>query len=200
MASSFRCPDGSNPFAGDAQRAADARSGSQRSPTTGHPVDTYEVHCKTGTVTVFIDMYGCSEYQRILTAKKSSVLAELERKFDGGEYPEVVRECELVFSAGKPLDAWSFCGALEPAALALLGDRRAIDIMRRTCEPMLPDGPKSDARESAVIIAMLALARGSKNAGPELDAEAASGVLIAFAEACQVDPREIVRRLGAESA
>src|SRR5690606_6992840 len=122
-----------------------SRSGAQRHPKSGHLIDTYEVPCSDGPVTVFIDMYGCEKYEKLL-AERSPELGELEARFETGRYADVVRSCEDIFVAGKPLDAWSWCGALEPAALVLLGDRRATAILGRYCDPLPPDGPKSDAR------------------------------------------------------
>lgn len=200
VAREFRCSDGNNPFGGDVRAAARARSGAQQSPETGHPVDTYEVPCSDGPVTVYVDMYGCERYARLLAASPSAELEAVAARFDAGRYPEVVMSCEAIFERGEPLDVWSVCGTMEPAALVLLGDRRAIGIMRRTCAPMPPASPKSDARVNAVLLAIVTLARGSQRAGPEVNDEAAEQVLRAFAGACEIDPREVIRRLEAERA
>src|SRR5690606_4764505 len=77
VAREFRCPNGENPFAGDDRAAARSRSGAQRHPKSGHLIDTYEVPCSDGPVTVFIDMYGCEKYEKLL-AERSPELGELE--------------------------------------------------------------------------------------------------------------------------
>lgn len=199
VANVYRCPDGKNPFSGDLRAAARARSGSQRSPNSEHLIDTYEVPCAGGNVTVYVDMYGCDEYRKLLV-EKSPELDQIQSRFDAGRYGELIGQCEAILERGKPVDAFSWCGVLEPAALVLLGDRRAVAIMARTCEPMPPDSEKSDARVNVVGLAMIALARGSQHAGPEIDTETASNVLTLFAEACRVDPRKVVQRLDAENA
>jgi hypothetical protein len=199
VANRFQCADGANPFAGDVRAAARSRSGAQRSPTTGHLLDTYEVPCKGGTVTVYIDMYGCEEYRK-LVASPSQELKEIQGGFDAGEYRAILARCAEILNGGKPPDAFSWCGIVVPATLVLLGDERAPLAMKQTCDPMPPHGDKSDARLSAVELAMIALARGSARAGPEIDVRVAERVLVAFSVACDVDPRDVVRRLSAESA
>jgi hypothetical protein len=132
--------------------------------------------------------------------KQSAELGELQNRFDRGSYPDLVAECARILTRGGPPDAFGWCGVAVPATLVLLGDDRAALAMKHTCDPMPVHSDKSDARVNAVELAMIALARGSAKAGPELDVEVAKRVLLAFSRACEVDPRDVVRRLAAESA
>ena len=61
IASEFRCADGSNPFNGDLQAAADSRRGNVGANSAGHIIDLYDVPCPEGPQEVYVDMYaGCS--------------------------------------------------------------------------------------------------------------------------------------------
>jgi len=67
VASGFRCADGTNPFAGVLRDAARSRlrGGAVRN-SRGHMVDIYVVPCPEGPRRVYVDMYGCPEYERKL--------------------------------------------------------------------------------------------------------------------------------------
>lgn len=56
---SYRCPDGSVPLGGDAERGARARLGNVGAGPDGHVVDLYEIPCATGAIRVHVDAYHC---------------------------------------------------------------------------------------------------------------------------------------------
>lgn len=60
IASTFRCPDGSNPLAGDWRAGQSARVGNVGANSQGHIIDLYRVPCASGPVDVFVDMYQCA--------------------------------------------------------------------------------------------------------------------------------------------
>ncbi len=63
VASEFQCPEGGNPLGGDPMAGARSRAGNVGANSTGHIIDLYQVPCPSGTVDVYVDMYGCPEMQ-----------------------------------------------------------------------------------------------------------------------------------------
>ena len=61
---SYRCPDGTQPLGGDARAGARARRGNVGSNSRNHIIDMYVVPCEPDPVTIYVDMYGCPEYER----------------------------------------------------------------------------------------------------------------------------------------
>ena len=67
----------------DLERARDTRLGALDHPSNGHIVDVYRVPCPDGDVELFVDMYGCEEYEKQLTDNApSSSLEELVKSYD----------------------------------------------------------------------------------------------------------------------
>lgn len=200
IAREFRCKDGKNPLHGDLEAAARSRSGSQPHPRSGDLVDTYEVPCAGGSVTVYVDMYGCAEQRRMLAQaqKESPGVERMMDAFDAGEYEKVIEHCGGVMSHGEPFDEFMWCGFIDPASLVLMNmTAEAIRFMGKLCGAMPPSGPKSDARINQVSATMSAIARGSGKRRM-VSVNEANELLSRFSEACGIDPREVVKRLETE--
>lgn len=145
VASEYRCPDGTNPFDGDVRKAMRSRSGSRRAEN-GHYVDSYEVPCASGTVTVYVDLYGCDEQpapDQQLTAGARELLEHLRT----GAFEELVERCaELRSGPSRPPAEVVVCGVTLPVALLALGESTGDVAVERTCSGMPPLSDKSDAR------------------------------------------------------
>jgi hypothetical protein len=199
IAREVRCADGKNPFAGNVEAARRSRSGSQARPRSDHLVDTYEVPCASGTMTVFVDMYGCPEEQeklRSFTERLSPAAEKLMTAYDSGDHPHVLERCGNLRDDESDLFTW--CLILEPASLVLLNERAAaVHFMENLCSKMPAAGPKSDARAVQVTLTMAFIARASGKPRP-ITIEEANATLDDFARACAIDPTEVVRRLETE--
>jgi hypothetical protein len=66
VAREFECPGGGNPLNGDPDQGARARIGNVGANSEGHVIDHYQVPCPGGPVDIYVDMYGCPEYQQVL--------------------------------------------------------------------------------------------------------------------------------------
>lgn len=66
VAGEFQCPGGGNPLGGDPMAGAQARVGNVGENAARHIIDLYQVPCPSGTVDVYVDMYGCPEMQGAL--------------------------------------------------------------------------------------------------------------------------------------
>lgn len=62
----YECPDGSVPLKGDVRAGGASRVGNVGPNSTGHIIDLYEIPCASGAVKVYVDMYGCEEYEERL--------------------------------------------------------------------------------------------------------------------------------------
>lgn len=62
----YKCSDGSQPLGGDPRAGGAARKGNVGANSKGHIIDLYEIPCSNGPVEVYVDMYGCPEYEKML--------------------------------------------------------------------------------------------------------------------------------------
>lgn len=60
------CGDGSKPLEGNPQLAAAARQGNVGPNAKGHIIDLYVVPCSEGVREVYVDLYGCPEWEQKL--------------------------------------------------------------------------------------------------------------------------------------
>jgi hypothetical protein len=106
IAQRFRCADGKNPFGGDSKRAAASRRGSMAAPQGIHMIDIYDVPCSAGKTAVYVDMYGCPEYEQMLTEVRDAAggSRELQAAFQQGQYDAVLQRCESL-APDAPQDA-----------------------------------------------------------------------------------------------
>ena len=186
---SFRCADGQSPFAGDLRRAAEARRGSRQSPSSDHLIDVYEVPCKSGQEIVYVDLYGCPEYEQQLAALGAAPEAVPDR-FARGDFEGVIARCRsLDGDAENGERAW--CAGLSPAAQHALGrDEEALAQIGEICRRM-PQGPDNDARASLIALVMLGLAEAAREGRFQRDDAQRSALLARWTAACGVTDGDV---------
>lgn len=195
VASQFRCPSGENPFRGDVEAARDARRGSDENPKNGHLVDIYRVPCSSGSVHLFVDLYGCKEYQKRLlgTAKQSRELGRLVARYESLDFRGVAQYCAHA-QESRPHDEASECMTLLPASLVMLGRLDAgVGFLGELCSSMPKPSGLSDLRAHVVIRAVAFVDRARELAGAPLRDDEGSTLLGAFASACGVSSTDIER-------
>lgn len=64
--SAYECKDGTRPLGGDPRAGGAARKGNVGANSKGHIIDLYVIPCSDGPVEVYVDMYGCPEYEQML--------------------------------------------------------------------------------------------------------------------------------------
>lgn len=195
VASEFRCPSGENPFEGDVEAARKARRGSDENPNTGHVVDIYRVPCPSGNVHLFVDLYGCADYERRLVAgsEQSEELASLVARYESLDFKGVAQHCAHA-NDGMPPDEASECMTLLPASLVMLGRAEAgIGFLGELCSNMPQPSSLSDIRTHVVIRTVAFVDHGRELAGTPLADDEGSQLLGAFASACSVSATDIER-------
>jgi hypothetical protein len=192
VASRFRCADGSNPFAGDAKRAAASRRGSEQSPASNHLVDSYEVPCASGPEIVYVDLYGCPEEARKLDPL-DPVAEAVTDHFSRGEFETVLKECQALREDATH-DARGWCAALVPASLyALNRDSDGLSSLSSLCQRMAPSSPHNEGRASVIAVVMGALAEAHGNGHLQRNQEQLNALLASFLQACQVSEEDLKR-------
>lgn len=63
---SYACKDGSTPLGGNPANGSKARRGNVGANATGHIIDLYVVPCVGGEQQIYVDMYGCPEFEKML--------------------------------------------------------------------------------------------------------------------------------------
>jgi hypothetical protein len=196
VASEFQCPQGGNPLDGDLERARDSRLGALDHPSNGHIVDVYRVPCPGGEVELFVDMYGCEEYEQQLTDNAPSrSLEELMENYDDEDYDAVISQCDKK-PAELEADESMYCMVLVPASFFVAGKASiAVGVLRELCSRLPPPSSLSDARANLVVQVTTAVARTAERRGANLGTEEGAQIVSVFAEACQVTPRDLERAL-----
>ncbi len=192
VASRFRCADGSNPFAGDASRAAASRRGSVQSPSSNHLIDSYEVPCASGAEIVYVDLYGCPEHARKLDPLDPAAEAITDH-FSRGEFETVLEDCQSL-GENATHDARGWCAALVPASLyALNRDSEGLSSLGNLCQRMAPASPHNEGRASVIAVVMGALAEAHSNGHLQRNEEQLNALLASFLQACQVSEEDLKR-------
>jgi len=62
----YQCSDGTRPLGSDIRAGGAARRGNVGANSKGHIIDLYVIPCPGAPVEVYVDMYGCPEYQQML--------------------------------------------------------------------------------------------------------------------------------------
>jgi hypothetical protein len=202
IAQRFACPDGSNPFAGDLERAARSRQGSQPSERSGDVIDVYRVPCPTGDVTVYIDMYGCEEYRNRLhqfeNREFGPAATKLVQAYSSGQFEEVARACRAG-GGGSPDDAQTLCIWLEPAALEVLGRTDEADqALKRVCDAMPRASARSDARAKLLVLVLASLsdvARAGQYRPTEAQRQTLPGHYAGLCGVPEAQLRQVVQRV-----
>jgi hypothetical protein len=196
VAEGFQCPGGGNPLRGDLERAQHARLGALDHPQTGHIVDVYRVPCPDGDVQLFVDMYGCSEYEAQLTEDApSSSLEQLMTHYDEEDYGAVISQCDRS-PAELEADESMYCMVLVPASFFVTGKASvAVGVLRDLCDRLPPPSSLSDARANLVVQVTTAVARTAELRGNDLDSQEGGQIVGVFAAACQVTPEDLKRAL-----
>jgi len=196
VASEFQCPRGGNPLDGDLERARDARLGALDHPTSSHIVDVYRVPCPDGDVELYVDMYGCEEYEQQLTDHTPSrSLETLMASYDDEDYQAVISQCDKN-PAELEADESMYCMVLVPASFFVAGKASiAVGVLRELCNRLPPPSSLSDARANLVVQVTTAVARTAERRGADLGTEEGAQIVSVFAEACEVTPRDLERAL-----
>ncbi|HEY8945890.1 MAG TPA: hypothetical protein VIM73_16590, partial [Polyangiaceae bacterium] len=195
VADEFVCPSGENPFDGDLVAARKARRGSDENPDNGHVVDIYRVPCNSGSVHLFVDLYGCEQYQRRLISgnEQSRELGTLVARYEALDFKGVAQHCAHA-DESMPPDEASECMTLLPASLVMLGRPEAgVGFLGELCSSMPQPSSLSDVRAHMVIRTVAFVDHARELAGAPLSDEEGSYLLGAFAAACSVTPADIER-------
>lgn len=191
VAREFRCQDGTNPFKGDMAAARLSRSGSQPSPKNKDIIDTYEVPCDGGNVTVYIDMYGCEEQQNSANQGFSERFQKAASSYMAGDLRGAVKVCLGILKEddANQNDAVE-CGFLVSAAMALGGDEnKANSLLSEMCSGLPPPSAKSAARAEFTAATLGWVARGARQTG--LSDEAFSAMIDRFSGSCGVSKEQV---------
>jgi hypothetical protein len=157
------CPGGTNPFKGDIEQARQARVGSKRVQPNGHPIDLYEIPCGTQKRTIYVDLYGCPEYENRLRQyqQPSSELQALTENFDAGAFQKVLDRCQV--ATNHAADEDTYCLWLVPAALEVLGRSEDSWVrVQNVCRGMPAASRQSDARAQYVAMVLIALSESAR--------------------------------------
>jgi hypothetical protein len=189
VAREFRCTDGTNPFAGDVRQAMNARSGS-RPAANGHHIDSYEVPCAGGTVTVYVDMYGCDEM-----APPSDELPraakELLELFRAGDLAGLLGKCTaLELREGRPGTEQIVCAMTLPVVRLAFDENHGATV-EQTCSGLPPASPKSDARKLYLTLVFAALDFHRTLPNARLSDEQVARAKVRFASACGITPESV---------
>jgi hypothetical protein len=196
VAQEFQCPRGGNPLDGDLELARESRLGALDHPTTSHIVDVYRVPCPGGDVELFVDMYGCEEYEKQLTDNAPSrSLEELMESYDDEDYNAVISRCDRA-PVELEADESMYCMVLVPASFFVAGKASvAVGVLRELCSRLPPPSSLSDARANLVVQVTTAVARTAERRGANLGTEEGAQIVSVFAEACEVTPVDLERAL-----
>lgn len=194
VASEFRCPDGTNPFDGDLRQAARARSGSRRADN-GHFIDSYEVPCAGGTVTVYVDLYGCDE-QPPPSEELPAVAQELLEQFRAGDLETVVERCAEARASGPRQRSAEYlvCSMILPVTLLALGAGTGEAEVASICSAMPPVSDKSDARVAYLGLVFAAFDLHVASAESRLSEDEVNTAKGRFGTICDV-PHQAVPRV-----
>jgi len=196
VAEEFQCPSGGNPLRGDLERAREARLGALDHPTNDHIVDVYRVPCPGGDVELFVDMYGCEEYEQQLADQSPSQSLELlMQNYDDEDYEAVISQCDRAPDQLEA-DESMYCMVLVPASFFVAGKASiAVGVLRELCARLPPPSSLSDARANLVVQVTTAVARTAERRGANLGTEEGAEIVSVFAEACEVTPHDLERAL-----
>jgi len=198
VATRFRCPDGTNPFAGDSSRASQSRLGSSPAPSGNHILDTYEVPCKAGSVKVYVDMYGCPEYANRLEAIEAAGQDESEQQraaFQKGDFEGVIAGCKAI-AADASAEARAWCMALIPASLyALKRNAEALAELTGACSRLPPATADNDVRATELALTFVALATLSQKGKFEASESQRDAMVDSWLSGCQVPAQQLQRTL-----
>ena len=191
VAQRFRCPDGSNPLGGSLVKAAETRRGSLPAPQGNHILDAYDVPCPGGEVAVYVDMYGCPEYERMLVESEqgSTGSKELQRAFNEGQFEQIIARCEGLASDA-PNDEKVWCAALIPACLyGLKRDADGLTALTERCSRLHEATPASDARATYLALVFVSLNSAAEHGKFESNDEHRKATVDAWLQNCGV-PKE----------
>lgn len=197
VASRYRCADGSNPLRGDLKRGSEARSGSSHALKGNHILDIYKVPCAGGTETVYVDMYGCPEYENMLVelGQNEAENEALIQSFQAGNFDEVITKCQNL-PPGAPENEKVWCVALVPASLyGLKRDADALSALAAGCSHMPAATPDNDGRASILALTFASLATLAQKGKYESNPEQRAALIDSWLKACQVSGEQFQRTL-----
>ena len=199
VAGRFQCPGGANPLNGDMERARSVRRGSIPSSHNGHILDVYDVPCTSGPVAVYVDMYGCPEYEEILRESEqgSPGASELKAAFQSGDFAGVVTHCQER-GASAANDERTWCRVLVPAALyAQLRKSDSFAAVTEACSRLHEATPHSDARAQYLAMTMSAFAALMSAGKLQLTDEQRQALVQSWLSACHVPTAQLQQLLDA---
>lgn len=191
VASRFRCADGSNPLGGTAPR-----------PHSSHVLDIYDVPCPGGAVPVYVDMYGCREYEEQLRQSEEGSEAgnALKARFRGGDYPGVLARCQELTKEA-PADERTWCMVLAPAALyAQQRAEASLSAVDEVCSRMHVASASSDARAQYLALTTLAFGSLMHEGKIELTDEQRGALMESWLRACEVPSAQLEQVLESMNA
>lgn len=191
--SRFQCPDGTTPLDGDIERGRVARRGSLKSPTGPHMLDVYDVPCASGAQEVYVDMYGCAEYEEQLKEGEDGSPAgnALRAAFQAGDFSGVLTQCEGS-GPSSAADERILCLVFVPAALYAQNRKSdAMAILERTCGSYHPATPSSDARAQYLAMVVSAFAMMGANGKVQLDDEQRRALVENWLKNCDVPAEQL---------
>jgi hypothetical protein len=197
VASRFKCPDGTNPLDGDIERGRDARRGSQPSPNSAHILDVYDVPCAGGKQAVYVDMYGCPQYEKQLAeSREGSAAADtVKSTFLAGDFAGVRTQCGSL-GDDAPADVRTWCVALVPAAL--YAEQRASESMTAVtgyCTRLHVATPDSNARAEYLAMVIGGFVTLSSAGKLPLSDEQRDALIQSWLSACEVPAAQLQQSL-----
>lgn len=199
VARTFRCPDGSNPLGGDLAAGKNARRGSLPAPQGAHILDRYDVPCSGGSATVYIDMYGCPEYEKVLAESQQGTAegSALLKGFQQGDLAGTLERCQAL-GPSSPGDEQGWCVALVPASL--YGQGRYLEGLATVtdyCTRLPPASAASDARAAHLALTIVALAQLAHGGKFEASEEERNAIVESWRQGCHVPEAQLTKTLEA---
>jgi hypothetical protein len=179
---------------GNIERARRARKGSVEGQSNGHMIDVYEIPCSNKPLSIYVDLYGCPEYQERLAQlqQSSPELTALTTNFDEGAFRKVVERCQS--DAKLAVDERAYCLWLVPAALEALGSNvDGLASAAKVCSGMPPAGPQSSARAEYIAMLLVTLSEAARAGHYNPTAEHRKSFLESMVAGCEVSSAEIGR-------
>jgi len=197
VARTFRCPDGSNPLGGDLEASERARRGSMPAPRGDHILDRYDVPCAGQPVTVYVDQYGCPEYEKRLAESQQGTAQgnALLKGFQQGDLQGTLDHCRAL-GPNASGDEQGWCVALIPASLYGQGRyQEGLAAVTSHCTRLPAASTSSDARAAQLALTVVALAQLAHGGQFQAEEEERIAIVESWLHSCSVPREQLTKTL-----
>jgi hypothetical protein len=157
----------------------------------------YDVPCESGNVAVYVDMYGCPEYEEMLRESEqgSPAAGELRATFDAGDFAGVLNHCQGLGPSGAN-DEHTWCRVLTPAALyAQQRKSDSLSAVSEACAGLHEATAHSNARAHYLAMTTTAFGLLVSNGKVQLTEDQRQALTQSWLEACEVPAAQLEQLL-----